>query len=730
MTLLQKKPWLVWLLVGVGYALLLGVMNWRIPIEHEMAGWDSLEEYWPDLIYQSRAYTSGELPLWNPYTLGGYSFHADPQASMLAPGNWVCVLVSPIVGTGPMLMMFKILLLFYAALWGMHVLVYRWTSCHAAAALAAITFVAGAPVLVHKNGALLWPMLYLPWAMVAFDAFRARPSLRRGALLGFAVGATGAAGHPQGFFYAMLVLLAYGSAIVAFGARDIVRAREQTPIGTALVATLRRYALGGIVALVLAVLWLWLVYGPAGAVVEDSERGVRTLGWVLGNPLNPADLRELFVPNLDKNWAHDIYMGPLAVVLAAWLAAFTWRGRFWFGLAIAATILALGSATFVLPALAEHVPGFALFRIPYRYKLITGFAAAAAVGLAFGRLMMADPTTRDRIVIGALSALWLVAALILGPSLHLVWGGLVLVALGAVLVDRSHRRAWAAVLVLLVAIDLWRANDSKLAILQPIPDADKGMAILDKLEGLDTQWRFWAPDRWSSHPGKIPFAASYRHDLREISGFEQPLTPLRVIDLLAQAKKAPRVLAHFNVKYYLGRNPGDATPVPGTSMYDLADVAPVARLYPRVERLSAKKQLERFSATTPSKLEAAFVDPADPLPPSFPASTFAAKDARVVELGRNEIVIEVDAPAAGVLVVNEVWAPQWGATLDGEPVALFRANYMLRGVVVPPGTHRIEMTFHVPAYRAGVIVLLVLLLGFVVLTLIRIKRVDAVLDRV
>jgi len=695
-------------------------------VKHQIAGWDSLEEYWPDLIYQSRAYTSGELPLWNPYTLGGYSFYADPQASMLAPGNWVCVLVSPFAGTGPQLMMFKILLLFYAALWGMHVLVYRWTKCHAAAALAAITFVVGAPVLVHKNGALLWPMLYLPWAMVALDAFIAKPSLRRGALLGFAVGATGAAGHPQGFFYALLVILAFLVARAAFDARGIYRARSETPIGTALLARLKRFAPGGILALVLAVLWLWLVYGPAGTVVEDSERGVRTLDWVLGNPLHPIGLRELFAPNLDTNWSHDIYMGPLAVVLVVWLAAFTWPGRFWFGVAIGATILAVGSATFVLPILAKYVPGFALFRIPYRYKLITGFACAAGVGLAFARLMMAEPARRDRIVLGVLSLLWLAAAVILGPSLQLVWSALVLAALGGVVVDRSRRRIWAGALVGLVAFDLWRANDSKLAILQPIPDADKGMEILDKLHGLDSTWRFWASDRWSSHPGKIPFAASYRHDLREISGFEQPLTPLRVIDLLAQAKKAPRVLAHFNVKYYLNRNPGDAKPIPGTQVFDLDDVAPVARLYPRVERLSAKKQLERFSSTVPSALEAALVDPADPLPANFPTSTFVIEDARVTTFERNRLVIEFEAPAPGVLVVNEVWAPEWGATLDGESTPLFRANYMLRGVVVPAGKHTVEMTFHVPGFRVGFMVLLSLLAAFGVLVIARVKFWDRV----
>ena len=729
MTPLWKKH-RAWLLVGVGYALLLFAMYWRVPIEHRMAGWDSLEEYWPDLIYQSRAYGNLELPLWNPYTLGGYAFYADPQASMLAPGNWVCTLLSPIVGTGPLLMMLKIVLLFYAALWGMHVLVHRWTRDHAAAALAAITYCVGAPVLVHKNGALLWPMLYLPWAMVALDAYLARPSLRRGALLGFAVGATGAAGHPQGFFYALLVISAYTAARAAVDLRAVWRARPETRLGAALVARLRRYAPGSVLALVLAGLWLWLVYGPAGMVVDDSERGVRTLDWVLGNPLGVKGLRELFAPNLDTNWAHDIYMGPLAIVLVAWLAAISWRGRLWFGIAVGATVLAVGSATPLLPFLAKHVPGFALFRIPYRYKLVTAFAAAIGVGLAFARVRAAPPARRDRIVIGALAALWLAAAAVLGPSLQLVWGALVLGALGAVIVDRARQRVWTVALVGLVAFDLWRANDGKLAILQPIPEADKGMEMLTKLSGLDSEWRFWAPDRWSSHPGKIPFATAYRHDLREITGFEQPLTPLRVIDLIAKAKATPGVLAHFNVKYYLSRDPGGARSVPGTTFYALDDVAPVARLYPRVQRMPAAQQLQHLTTVAPKMLDAALVDPADPLPSVLPDSAGTVTDARVITFERQRLVIETAATAPAVLVVNEVWSPEWRATIDGEPAPLFRANYMLRGVVVPPGTHRVELVFHVPVYRAGLAVLAALLVVFGLLSLVRLRRVDAVLDRV
>jgi|GEM_PF-463515 len=67
------------------------------------------------------------------------------------------------------------------------------------------------------------------------------------------------------------------------------------------------------------------------------------------------------------------------------------------------------------------------------------------------------------------------------------------------------------------------------------------------------------------------------------------------------------------------------------------------------------------------------------------------------------------------LVVSEIWYPQgWTATLDGQPLQIYRTNYALRGVVVPPGEHVIRMSYDPPELKAGAAVsyisLLVILL--------------------
>lgn len=75
--------------------------------------------------------------------------------------------------------------------------------------------------------------------------------------------------------------------------------------------------------------------------------------------------------------------------------------------------------------------------------------------------------------------------------------------------------------------------------------------------------------------------------------------------------------------------------------------------------------------------------------------------ARVAEYEPNRIVVETDAPTATVLVVSEIFYPGWEATLDGRPERIRLADFLLRGVAVPAGRHRVEMRYAAPQARAG-----------------------------
>jgi uncharacterized membrane protein YfhO len=71
---------------------------------------------------------------------------------------------------------------------------------------------------------------------------------------------------------------------------------------------------------------------------------------------------------------------------------------------------------------------------------------------------------------------------------------------------------------------------------------------------------------------------------------------------------------------------------------------------------------------------------------------------RLVDLERNRLVAEIDAPADGVVVVHEAFFPGWSARVDGAPAAIVPANAAFRGVLVGPGRHRIEMEYSAGAW--------------------------------
>jgi len=81
------------------------------------------------------------------------------------------------------------------------------------------------------------------------------------------------------------------------------------------------------------------------------------------------------------------------------------------------------------------------------------------------------------------------------------------------------------------------------------------------------------------------------------------------------------------------------------------------------------------------------------LSPGSPSGT-PANTVRIVRYANTEIVIEVDAPAGGILVLNDIWHPWWRASIDGAATDILKANVLFRAVVVRPGAHTVRFTFH------------------------------------
>jgi hypothetical protein len=92
----------------------------------------------------------------------------------------------------------------------------------------------------------------------------------------------------------------------------------------------------------------------------------------------------------------------------------------------------------------------------------------------------------------------------------------------------------------------------------------------------------------------------------------------------------------------------------------------------------------------------------------------------------NKITYTSTSPATGLAVFSEIMHPDWKATIDGKEVAIVKVNYLLRGLMLPAGKHKIVFEYNRSEYEKynllSMIGSMVLLLSVIGLIFFRIKR--------
>jgi hypothetical protein len=68
--------------------------------------------------------------------------------------------------------------------------------------------------------------------------------------------------------------------------------------------------------------------------------------------------------------------------------------------------------------------------------------------------------------------------------------------------------------------------------------------------------------------------------------------------------------------------------------------------------------------------------------------------AKIASYKNTEIVVETDASAPSLLVLNDVWHPWWSACVDSADADILKANVLFRAVEVPAGKHTVRFSFH------------------------------------
>lgn len=86
------------------------------------------------------------------------------------------------------------------------------------------------------------------------------------------------------------------------------------------------------------------------------------------------------------------------------------------------------------------------------------------------------------------------------------------------------------------------------------------------------------------------------------------------------------------------------------------------------------------------------------------------------------IRVGLRADKTRLLVVNEAWSEGWRASVDDVETPIYRVNYIVQGVVVPPGQHEVVFHYDPPIFKVGLVVSGVSLLGWLGLLVLGIRQ--------
>jgi hypothetical protein len=73
---------------------------------------------------------------------------------------------------------------------------------------------------------------------------------------------------------------------------------------------------------------------------------------------------------------------------------------------------------------------------------------------------------------------------------------------------------------------------------------------------------------------------------------------------------------------------------------------------------------------------------------------------RMTSYAPNKLNYTVETSDKSLAVFSEIYYPEgWTATIDGKPADILRVNYLLRGLEIPKGKHKVEFKFDLPKFH-------------------------------
>ncbi|MGN6189917.1 MAG: hypothetical protein ACTHOE_13570 [Conexibacter sp.] len=702
--------------------------------------------YYPWDVLARQLIHAGTFPAWNPHALAGTPFFANPEVAWLSPFSLPLWVLPLNYGLGV-----AAAIKLWLAGFGTYLLVRElrlgfWPGILAGVAFALCAF----NVVWLSYQVFLSTAALLPWMLWLVERIARRGRPVHGLVLAgiTAVALTG--GHPGTEVHVLAATVLYALMRV-LASRELdagERLRRLGLVGAAL-------ALAAMAAAVVLLPAQQAAVGTAGAAARHGG-GTEHFN---GAHMPIGVLRTLLLPDWWGRPSEVIlgpapynertfYAGTIALLLA--VVALVRRGSAWRAMAPFAALGALGVAIALeapgLHWLVVHLPGFAQVQ---NQRIVLWLLLAIAVLAAFGLERLLEEPRRQQAGWwvaggGALAVLLALGSIDLGGDtlrrgfdyvIHrappitpnalalasVMWLAVFVgIFAGLLLLARRHpeRRVLIGGLVALAAaldmLHFAHGYNPMAPASKAIPPRTAAISFLQRhsdegrIAGLD----FAVANDWSTVYG-----------LRDVRGYDAPQpslrfhrlwralepqqglhtsymlssvepTSLRVLGMLGARWIAAEPGVHFELRaltpVYRGR---DAT------VFENALAMPRAIVASRVH----------VADDEDGELAATVADGFDPRRDAVVrrdelgagAAPIGAGSVRVVGEANSRVTLRATLARRSVVVLDDAWAPGWSVKVDGRPSRPLQADMVLRGVVVPAGTHEIAWSYRVPGLRAG-----------------------------
>lgn len=687
--------------------------------------WEDIVEY----VYpvQSFAATESGIPFWTPYVFSGMPFMADLQTGYFYPFNRLLDLFVSDGRLPFMALQIIIILHFFISQVAMYFYSRSVKISVAGSVLAAVCYTFSSVLVCHViHPMMIYHLAWFPLILMLTHKAIKESSLRNAALAGLLYGMTLLAGHPQTTLYTGLFLGLY----------------SLWQLGTMLKAEERKITAVSVIApaavIIIAAGMFCIQYLPSARLAELSQRAessykLSTEGSLQGKQVFTAVVPGTFGSTSGKiarnptffltfdgkgqihfYWETYFYMGLAALMLGFFALLADPKDnmvRLMAGLAIFGLLFALGK-NFFLYDLFYNLPFFGAFRNPGRILFFCAFGISVLAGFGLDRLGRAEKKDRIKLIV-SFAALFLMAVIVstgvfspaqLPPEiadsissnaiLSMVFLALIFGAAFALQRKILAPVAGGAVLIILAFIDLNAANS----------DFNSNPQNPDELYTLmpDMKTEFAEPSpsdifRVNMRLYNPPYLAMQRNQgLTDRIMLIEGYNPLMLERLQPPLEKdmLHDVLA---VKYEIGIDMKAQAP----RFYERTTRLPHARMVYDAVVVDKDKVAAEIKSGEHDLRTRVLLEKAPAVRPQKPADPAYAAKVRCTAYESDEMAFHVKSDYDGILVLSEIYYPDWKAYVNGRETEILRADYSLRGIPLKAGTNKVELRYESPEFATG-----------------------------